>query len=130
MIFVREDREEGESRGFDRGNGMDRGNSHRHVQMPSNNHGQVSILLECVSMYFTVFCSILFFPISSAMVTNTANTADTFTHTHTHTHTYTHTHTHTCSISNLHKLCTVSRRIYVPSHSSIPPYSSTHSHMP
>jgi RNA recognition motif-containing protein len=60
MIFVREDREEGDSRGFDRGNGMDRGNSHRHVQMPSNNQGQVSVLPNYI---FTVFWSFLFFAI-------------------------------------------------------------------
>ena len=77
MIFVREDREENDNRGFDRGNGADRGNSHRHVQMSQGGQGQVSytdaVLLDFTPAYLITF----------------------IWHPYTHTHTYTHRHLNT-----------------------------------
>jgi RNA recognition motif-containing protein len=115
MIFVREDREEGDSRGFDRGNGMDRGNSHRHVQMPSNNQVHVSVLLNCISLDFALFSSLRY--LSSALLVSIQ---------HTHTNSITHKHLIKIFLND----CTIFRHRSLPSHPSIPPYSSTHSQTP
>ena len=83
MIFVREDREENDNRGFDRGNGADRGNSHRHVQMSQGGQGQVSsnniILLD-----FTLFFMIIFISICKTHIAPLYTPSNTYRHIHTH----------------------------------------------